>query len=140
MGSPFTASDVGAGRRAVLERNPDLFLSQIICSLIHLCLYFSLWRHGFPWRRQRRLSGCIASCPLTMNPTLLHSLVPSFSPHSLSLSVLRLNLSFSDGKMRRSGVSGEIFLASWVKRINVEWSSRADLRQKDMTLDLWPEL
>lgn len=60
--------------------------------------------------------ACIPSCPLTsvmgcINPTLLRSLVCFFSPRSLSLTVLKLNLSYSEGKIRRSGVSGESFLA-----------------------------
>lgn len=55
-----------------------------------LCLFLFFLRNGFPLRRQRRISVCIPSCSLTsvmgcINPALLHSLVFSFSPLSLSL-------------------------------------------------------
>lgn len=66
---------------------------------------------------------------------------PSFSCSLLlpaPLSVLKLNLSYSEGKIKR--VSREGFLACWVKRTNVELSSRAELHQKDMTCDPRPDL
>jgi len=88
-----------------------------------------LFSKGLPWRRQALSSH--SKLPINKR----HPPSFSFRPHPTP-SVLKLNLflSVSKGKIRRSKVSRESFLA---KRIKVELGSRAKLHQKDVAFDPW---
>lgn len=144
---PSSAPDVAVQRLVCVSKwTPWMLKSQPlpfpkIFSLTQLCLFFFI-KKWIPMKEATQAFCLHSKLPINQRHGLYQPRLPSFSCFLLlpTLSVLKLNLSYSEGEIRRSGVSGESFLACWVKRINVELSSRAELHQRDMTLDPWPDL